>query len=195
MKNDVRDSTWVDGENKAIRLRPCAVDEFSNYIQDCLLQNSAENRLLDAMLVVSEVNNNLSHPNRSFFVSADPHLSNTPAEVVFSKVYPHSPANFLIHFLLSKAKFETELELYDVATLKDAFVKGEIVPDKQTFDEQDVNEILKKFVLEQLRYLPGGTRSFDSNLLAAKSAFKGMLIENDIYNEGLPIRLLLILKL
>ena len=37
------------------------------------------------------------------------------------------------------------------------------------------------------RYLPGCTRSFDSNLLAAKSAFKGMLIDNDIYNEGLPI--------
>ena len=85
LKNDVRDSTWVDGENKAIRLRPCAVDEFSNYIQDCLLQNSADNRLLDAMLVVSEILNNLSHPNRPFFVSADPHLSNTPAEVVFFK--------------------------------------------------------------------------------------------------------------
>ena len=53
--------------------------------------------------------------------------------------------------------------------------------------DQDVNEILKKYVFEQLRYLPGGTRSFDSNLLAAKSAFKGMLIDKDIYNEGLPI--------
>ena len=108
-------------------------------------------------------------------------MSNTPAEVVFSKIYPRSPALFLIHFLLSNAKFETELELFDVATLKDAFVRGEIVPDKQTFDDQDVNELLKKYVLEQLRYLPGGTRS------SAKSAFKGMLIDNDIYNEGLPI--------
>ena len=61
------------------------------------------------------------------------------------------------------------------------------MPDKQVYDENDVNELLKKYVLEQLRYLPGGTRSFDSNLLAAKSAFKGMLIDNDIYNEGLPI--------
>ena len=139
----------MDGANKAIRLRPCAVDQFSNYVQDCLLQNSADNRLIDAMLVVWEVINNLSQPNRSFFVSADPNLSNTPAEVVFSKVYPRSAANFLIHFLLSNAKFETELELFDVATLKDAFVKGENVPDKQTFDDQDVNELLKKYVLEQ----------------------------------------------
>ena len=72
-------------------------------------------------------------------------------------------------------------------TLKDAYVKGGIVPDKQTYDENYVNEILKKYVLEQLRYLPGGTRSFDSNLLAAKSAFKGMLIDTDICNEGMPI--------
>ena len=103
-------------------------------------------------------------------------------------MYPRNPANFFIHFLLSNAKFETELELFDVPTLKDAYVKGGIVPDKQTCDENDVNEILKKYVLEQLRYLPGGTRYFDSNLLAAKSAFKAMLIDNDIYNEGLPIR-------
>ena len=145
LKNDVKESTWVDGENKAIRLRPCAVDQFSNFVQDCLLQNSADNRLIDAMLVVWEVINNLSQPNRSFFVSADPNLSNTPAEVVFSKVYPRSAANFLIHFLLSNAEFETELELFDVAT----FVKGENVPDKQTFDDQDVNALLKKYVLEQ----------------------------------------------
>ena len=187
LKSDVRESTWVDGESYAIRLRPCAVTEFSCFVQDCLSRRPSDNSLLDASLVVSEVLNVAAHSNRSNFVSADPNLSNTPAEVVFSKVYPRNPANFLIHFLLSNAQFETELELFDVPTLKDAYVKGGIVPDKQTYDENDVNEILKKYVLEQLRYLPGGTRSFDSNLLAAKSAFKGMLIDNDIYNEGLPI--------
>ena len=187
LKNDVKDSTWVDGENYAIRLRPCAVGEFSNYVQECLLTTPADDRLNDAWRVITEVLNVASHQNRSFFVSADPNLSNTPAEVVFSKVYPRSPANFLIHFLLSNACFETELELFDVPTLKDAYIKGKIVPDKQVFDTDDCNELLKKYVLEQLRYLPGGTRSFDGNVLAAKSAFKGMLIDNDIYNEGLPI--------
>ena len=165
----------------------CAVTEFSCFVQDCLSQRPSDNRLTDALLVISEVLNFAAHPNRSFFVSANPNLSNTPAEI-FSKVYPRKPANFLFQFLLSNAKFETELELFDVPTLKDAYVKGGIVPDKQTCDENDVNEILKKYVLEQLRYLPGGTRYFDSNLLAAKSAFKAMVIDNDIYNEGLPIR-------
>ena len=68
------------------------------------------------------------------------------------------------------------MRTFDVPTLNDAYVKGGIVPDKQTYDKNDVNEILKKYVLEQLRYLPGGTRSFE-----------GMLIDNDIYNEGMPI--------
>ena len=187
LKNDVIDSTWVDGENYAIRLRPCAVGEFSNFVQECLLQTPADDKLNDAWRVITHVLNIANHQNRSFFVSADPNLSNTPAEVVFSKVYPRSPANFLIHFLLSNACFETELELFDVPTLKDAYIKGKIVPDKQVFDVDDCNQLLKKYVLEQLRYLPGGTRSFDGNVLAAKSAFKGMLIDNDVYNEGLPI--------
>ena len=187
LKNSVIESTWVDDESYAIRLRPCAVSEISAFVQDCFIQTPCDNRVTDVLIVVSDVLNVPVHPNRGTFISADPNLSNTPAEIVFSKVYPRNPTNFLIHFLLSNAQFETEFELFDVPTLKDAYVKGGIVPDKQTFDENDVNEILKKYVLEQLRYLPGGTRSFDSNLLAAKSAFKGMLIDNDIYNEGMPI--------
>ena len=161
----------MDGENYAIRLTPCAVGEFSNYVQKCLLTTPADDRLNDAWSVITEVLNVASHQNRSIFVSADPNISNTPAEVVFSKVYPRSPANFSIHFLLSNACFETELELFDVPTLKDAYIKGKIVPDKHVFDTDDCNELLKKYVLEQLRYLPGGTRSFDGNVLAAKSAF------------------------
>ena len=98
----------MDGERYAIRLRPCAVTEFSGFVQDCLSQRPSDYRLTDAPLVISEVLNVAAHPNRSNFVSADPNLSNTPAEVVFSKVYPRNPANFLIHFLLSNAKFETE---------------------------------------------------------------------------------------
>ena len=101
-------------------------------------------------------------------------------------MYLRNPVNFLIHFLLPNAAFETEFELFDVPTLKDAYMKGGVVPDKQVYDQNDVNEILKKYILEQSRYEPGGTR-FDKNLPATKSAFKGMLIDNDIYNEGLPI--------
>ena len=187
VKVNVKESHWVDGENFAIRLRPSAITEFSAFVQERLLENPNDSRLNDASLVVTEVVNISTHSSRSFFVSADVTLSNTPGEVVFSKVYPRNPANFLIHFSLSNARFETELELFDVPTLKDAFVRGKLVPDKQTYDESDVNELLKKYILEQLRYLPGGTRSFDSNLLAAKSAFKGLLIDNDIYSEGLPI--------
>ena len=109
-----------------------------------------------------------------------------PAKLFFVRLSQKSRQIF-IHFSLSNARFETELDLFDVPTLKDAFVRGKLVPDKQTYDESDVNELSKKYILEQLKYLPGETRSFDSNLLAAKSAFKGLFIDNDIYSEGLPM--------
>ena len=63
--------------------------------------------------------------------------------------------------------------------------KEELTLTETRNDENDVNEILKKKTSWK-RYLQGGTRSFDSNLLVAKSAFKGMLMDNNIYNEGLP---------
>ena len=107
-------------------------------------------------------------------------MSNTPAEVVFSKVYPRTPANFLIHILLKTGSFQTETELLDVPTLRDAFVKGKLIDDKPSYDKNDVNRILLNYVLDELRYIPGGTRSFDANLLAAKNAFTGLLINNEI---------------
>ena len=190
LKLDITESHWLDGEGYAIRLRPCAVEEFENFVLENCLENPSNDRLIDASLVISVVLNEPTHSNYSFFVSEDKTLSNTPAEVVFSKVYPRSPANFLVHVLLSTGSFETELELFDVPSLKDAFVKGKIIEDKQYYDESDVNEIVKKYVLEELRYMPGGTRSFDANFLAAKNAFKGLLINNDIYCECLPITLM-----
>ena len=102
-------------------------------------------------------------------------------------MYPRNSANFLIHYLLSTGRFNTELELFDVPSLQDAYVVGRVIPPKQNYDEHDVNVLLKKYTLEQLRYLPGGTRSFDSNLLAAKSAFTGLLIDDDIYSDCLPV--------
>ena len=188
LKHDVKESHWKDGENYAIRLKPCAVSEFSAFVlHEKLIQSPSGNRLVVASQVLVGVVSDTAHSYRSFFVSADPNLSNTPAEVVSSKVYPRNPAIFLIHFSLLNAEFETEFDLFDVPSLRDAYVKGKVIPDKQTFDENDVNDILKKYVLGELRHLPGRTRSFDSNLIAAKNAFIGLLLENDIYNEGLPI--------
>ena len=186
LKLNISDSHWIDGENNAVRLRPSAVSEFSDFVQQLSLDDPADCKLRDASIVLAQVLQHPSHPNRANFVSRDTQLSNTPAEVVFSKVYPRNASNFLIHFLLSNGRFETELDLFDVPSLKLAYVKGKLVENKQVFNDDDVNAILKQYILQELRFLPGGTRSFDCNLLAAKSAFKGLLIDNDIYNEALP---------
>ena len=190
IKVDMIQSHWLDGEGYATKLRPSAIEEFITFVQEKLLENPTDNRILDAQLVVSQVVQDPSHVNYHNFVSADVKLSNTPAEVVFSKVYPRNPSNFLIHFLLSTGRFETELELFDVPSLRDAYIRGKVIPDKQVYDNADVNRLLEKYILEQLRYLPGGTRSFDAHLLAAKSVFHGLLINNDIYSESMPITLM-----
>ena len=74
--------------------------------------------------------------------------------------------------------------------MRDAYIREKVIPDKYVHDNADVNRLLEKYTLEQLRYLPGGTRSFDAHLLAAKPVFHGLLINNDLYSEGTSITLM-----
>ena len=94
LKNSVIESTWVDGESNAIRLRPCAVSEISAFVQDCFIQTPCDNRVDDALIVVSDLLNVPAHPNGGNFISADPNLSKTPAEIVFSKSTLEIPQTF-----------------------------------------------------------------------------------------------------
>ena len=85
LKLDVTQSHWLDGESYSAKLRPSAIDEFKNFVLEKLTENSTDNRVLDAHVVVTQILQDQSHVNYHNFVSADVKLSNTPAEVVFSK--------------------------------------------------------------------------------------------------------------
>ena len=183
---NICESLWIDGENNAVCLRPSAVFEFSDFVQQRSVDDPANCELRDASIVLAQFLQHPSHPKRANFVSRDTQLSNIPAEIVSSKAYPRNASNFLIHFLLSNGRFGAELDLFDVPSLKLAHVKGKLVENQQVFNDDDVNTILKQYVLQQLRLLPGGTRFSDCNSLAAKVAVKGLLIDNDIYNEAIP---------
>ena len=67
LKNDVRESTWVDGDCYAIRLRPSAVPELSAFVLEYMAANPTDNRVLDASVIISEVLNISPHPGRSLF--------------------------------------------------------------------------------------------------------------------------------
>ena len=143
MKMNVCESHCIDGENNALRLRPSAVSEFSDFVLQRSLDDPTGCKLRDAFIILAQVLQHPSHHNRASFVSRDTQLSNTTADVVFSKVYPRNATNFVIHFLLSNGRFENELDLFDVPSLNLAYVKGKLVENKQEFNDNYGSAISK----------------------------------------------------
>ena len=105
--------------------------------------------------------------------------------VWFSNIRPSQPHRWLLHILLSMGRFGNEYSLLCDESMKSAFVKAKLVED--TDDKQEleasVHLVLKWHVLEQVVYLPGGSRQFDRYLVAAYHALQECLFYDDIASD------------
>ena len=141
---NVERSCSVDAESLVVRVRLCAVWEYIDYVRFKAMDPLADIRNAESSSLVENVLVTKPLPSFLNFVSQDSCLSNTPAEVVFSKLLPRNPANFFFHFLLTSAEIETELDLLNGATFRDAFVKEGLLEKKDAYAVADINTLLKK---------------------------------------------------
>ena len=93
---------------------------------------------------------------------------------VFSNIKPTTPHRFLIHVLLSMGDFQNELELWEEGTIQRAFLKARLISNND--QEASVRALVKKYVMEQLLFMPGGTQMFDRLCIAAHSVLMSTLI-------------------
>ena len=109
--------------------------------------------------------------------------------VVHQGIRPSLGGRFLVSVLLSLGCFDTELELWDGTCWLDFFVNAHLLSprcrgfnrvgrSRATSDE--IDDILKRYILEQLMYLPGGTKSFDYYCLTAASVLEEALLRNQL---------------
>ena len=96
-------------------------------------------------------------------------------------LYPVKPSNynkFLLHIALSMGEFISEGDLYcnagsSVQLLRNANL---LISDSPT--ENDVIHLTRRYILEQLIYLPKGTFLFDSYVVQSYQALQLMILEN-----------------
>ena len=164
---------WIDGCNYLIQIRSSSVDFLKNYIAEkVIINNDAPIRRFKTIL-----DNIHSEPFRSKFLCEDLNLSQSPAVVVFSSVYPKNSFKFLLHLLYTMGEFETEIDLFNAKTLRGCFVKGNILPDGD-LNETHVVALLKKYILEQMKFLPGGSVSFSNRIIAAYESIHSLVMED-----------------
>ena len=111
----------------------------------------------------------------------------------YSSIKPTQPARFLFHILLSMGQFDCELNLYSAGSMKQAFVRARLIaagnvdlPEEHQQLEQDIKILSRRYVLEQLVFLPGGTSSFDRHVVAAYNTLRRGLLEDSLPCNELP---------
>ena len=178
LKTDVNTSLWIDIFGFAVYLRKCYLEDFQNYWQQ----------------VTSEGHQNLHKFNADtslLFLQNDAlglkTTDDSQVQIVTSNIVPTNPCKFLIHFVLSYGRFETELDLFNQSNLLEVYRYSKLLPHGTSNNHQDAYTLIRKYVLSELKFLPGASRSFDRHLLASFDVFTSFVLNQQIHNYGLPL--------
>jgi hypothetical protein len=99
---------------------------------------------------------------------------------VYNIVKPSQINRFVIHVLLSLGNFNNEGELFAVNSPRMWFRNAKLLSGdgNEPVAIEDINNLTKRVILEQLIFVPNGTVYFDKSYIAAYCAFKTELFEN-----------------
>jgi predicted GIY-YIG superfamily endonuclease len=193
---DVMKTAWVDGLNCRLRVRVRAIPEILKYIDEPGRRGRTQRGVCRLFLklqecTIPENEQGLRHHSTEgleiqtlrnmFFELGD--TSKLPVPV-FSNIKPTTPHRFLIHVLLSMGEFQNELELWEEGTIQRAFLKARLISNND--QEASVRALVKKYVMEQLLFMPGGTQMFDRLCIAAHSVLMSTLINDELPIDEMP---------
>ena len=106
----------------------------------------------------------------------------------FSSIKPSQGSRWLLHLLLSLGEFDNEYSLFCKPSLKECFISCKLLSTEAASHENDIKELLKKYIIEQLNYIPGGSKQFDRNVIAAYQALQNEVLLNvPLHAETPPV--------
>ena len=204
LHNDIFNSSWIDGLCNKVYLQKKTFFEISEYM-NIILYSESESRpdcvysLIDLIQKVIhlfgqiEMNQQLSRADYTFIKFAQKNLvvdedeKNLPVPV-FTYIKPQMGHQFILHILLSLGRFETEADLTLHRTLRDSLRYAKLIGDRN--DESSLrqysNQLLKKFIEDQLIYFPNSYRTLDTYITYAAHLFDDIIIKNEIPITDLP---------
>ena len=175
---------WVDCLGYVIKIRPPAIFDFLDFCatrsgnpRDEFLKEECRKH------IVPKLQGANSCPR---LVAYNLCFSDQKAIVVFTNTLPSSPTKFLLHFVLTFGSFDTELDILSVSSLGESFVAAKLV-ERNNITVSVVRLLARRYLLQQLRFVPGSSKLIDKFLLMANSVLGEALLENNLYfASGVP---------
>ena len=162
---------FEDGAGRLVKIYSCSVSQCISFLET-KPESFAAIELLQRIFLPIQSGN--SPDLVKIFVQA------TTARVivsVISFVKPWDRTKFLTHLCLSLGRYQTEMDLFCCGNIKQAFFIAGLLPNFPEISRQDVLNILKRYVVEDLRYHPISARQFSRYLKAAMDTLQDVLLD------------------
>lgn len=205
LNEDIYYSCWIDGLQRQIRLRKKAIAEIVSWCEKLESESTfhsinERNSLIHMIPLIYDINdiyqanvNELNTEEEEFYVKVysdflfDDEKEHLPIPV-FSYIIPTMGTSFLLHIMLSMGRFETEIDLTMHATILECLRSCGLVGCNNDTDslKRYADELLHKFIIEQVQYFPNSQRVIDFWIIAASQLFHSVIVEDELPVTEIP---------
>lgn len=172
--NDLARTPWMDGARRFVRIRSAHFLDVVSLFQR--LSGEDDNPHLPSL---AHIRNTIIAPLHQewllapqqgsvFFLRFVDIEARRKNVVVFSQIAPDNTDRFFVHMLLTMGRFRnavvTELDLYGMPSLLEAFIALHLLPENPTMDH--IHQLGGRYVMEHLQFMSIGVRRME-RLIAA----------------------------
>ena len=185
VSEDVQEHSLLDAAGRIVKIRLKYLEEVSAFFQslDDNHPGVDEMRLLTENLLLEKISGNFS-PSFKRFVDMK---SNKHVVISFSAIHPRNPSQFLTHLVYILGEFTSELDLFTVTNLRQTFRNAGLVVDDEHVTEEEIMNILRRYIMEDLRFLPFSSKAFCRYLFVAKEVLRRFFGDGEIPSFEVPL--------
>ena len=177
LTTNVSTSSWIDLFGQVVYLRRCYFEDFRNYYLRSMTEGHSNLFRFNADTSILDLQNDVIGLKT---------INDSLVQVVTSNIVPSSPFKFLIHYALSNGCFETEIDLFNHSNMLEVYQHCKLLPESSSLTQQDAFTLIRRYVLNELKFLPGASRSFDRHLISCFDLFMNLVMNNQIHCSALP---------
>jgi len=212
---DFNKTQWVDSTDHKVYVRRKAVPEILKYLnertamEDCYADDMLADlgperlrrklsregavgmvqnlfRILDDVIEGRRRIDGSSHYVSTFFGDDSRQHGDLPV-VWHNNVSPRHTHRWIIHILLSMGKMSCEASVFLGATsIRECFVRAKLFNPRND-PAEEAKKLTKKYIVEQLAFTPGGTKTFDRCIVQAYRNLHELLVHDRVAgNDDVP---------
>ena len=171
---------WLDGLSRVVKIRSCSVDKAITF----LVGKASDQRAVDLLEdVFGPIEAGDESFLRRFVKPVDAACRECVAVISFVK--PWDKTKFLTHLCLSLGNYETEVDLFMVPNMRYSLFRAGLLQSAETVSQDDIDELLTKYVMQDLRFHPISSPQFGRYLKAARDTLQEVLID-DVFGDYTP---------